>query len=184
MVQNKNNLEFEIILLLLNGENHLRGIAKQLNESHSTVLRRLTILVNENILDYKKEGRNKVFFIKKNLQAKNFVFNAERYKLLKLLKKYPELSVIIEDILKKCGERLIILFGSYAKFMAKKDSDIDVYIETRNKKVKEETELVHSRIKVKIGDFDQSSQLIKEIIKNHIVLRGVEEFYEKIKFFE
>ncbi|MBS7657087.1 nucleotidyltransferase domain-containing protein [Candidatus Bathyarchaeota archaeon] len=184
MVQNKNNLEFEIILLLLNGENHLRGIAKQLNESHSTVLRKLNRLVKENVLDFKKEGRNKVFFIKKNLQSKNFVFNAERYKLLKLLKKYPEVSVIIEDILKKCEERLIILFGSYAKFMAKKDSDIDVYVETRNKKVKEKIELVHSKINVKTGDFDQSSQLIKEIIKNHVILKGVEEFYEKIKFFE
>lgn len=184
MVQNKNNLVFDIILLLLKGENHLRGVAKQLNESHSTVLRRLNKLVQENVLDYKKEGKNKVFFIRKNLQAKNYVFNAERYKLIKLLKKYPELSIIIEDMLKVVEEKLVVLFGSYAKFTAKKDSDIDVYVETRSRKVKEGTESVHSRIKVKIGNFDTSSQLTKEIIKNHIILRGVEEFYEKIKFFE
>jgi predicted nucleotidyltransferase len=184
MVQNKNNLDSEIILLLLKGENHLRGVAKQLNESHSTVLRRLNKLVEDNVLDFKKEGKNKVFFIKKNLQSKNYVFNAERYKLIKLLNEYPELNVIIEDILKKTEEKLVILFGSYAKFDAKKSSDIDVYIETRSRKVKEDIEMVHSKLRVKIGGFDMDSQLIKEIIKNHIVLRGVEEFYEKIKFFE
>lgn len=184
MVHNSDNVNYDIIIFLLRGESHLRGIAKGLNVSHSTIQRRLSILVKENVLDYKREGKNKVFFIRKNLQAKNYVYNAERYKLLRLLKKYPELSVIVEDILKKCEERLVVLFGSYAKFTAKKDSDIDVYVETRNRKVKEEIESIHSRIKVKIGEFNTNSQLIKEIIKNHVILRGVEEFYEKTKFFE
>jgi len=184
MVQNKNSLDSEIVLLLLKDENHLRGIARQLKESHSTLLRRLDRLVKENMLDYKREGKNKVFFIKKNLQAKNYVFNAERYKLIRLLNEHNELGIIIENILKNTEERLILLFGSYAKSAAKKGSDIDIFIETRNRKVKENIEMVNSRIKVKIGDFDLDSQLIKEIIKNHIVLRGVEEFYEKIKFFE
>jgi len=184
MVQNRDNLDAEIILLLVKGENHLRGIAKQLNESHSTVLRKLNKLVEENVLDYKILGRNKVFFIKKNLQAKNYVFNAERYKLIKLVKEYPELGIIIEDLLKKTNEKLIVLFGSYSKFTAKKDSDIDIFIETRNRKIKEETESVHSKIKVKIGNFNLNSSLIKEIVKNHVILRGAEDFYEKTKFFE
>ncbi|MBI2543218.1 MAG: nucleotidyltransferase domain-containing protein [Candidatus Aenigmarchaeota archaeon] len=184
MVQNRDNMDSMIILLLLKGENHLRGIAKQLSESHSTILRRLDKLVKENVLDYKKEGRNKVFFIRKNLQAKSYVFNAERYKMIKMLKKYPELNIIISELLKKNKESIIVIFGSYAKFLAKQDSDIDVYVETGDRKVKEELESVHTKIKVKIGDFDLDSQLIKEIIKNHIILRGVEDFYEKTEFFE
>ena len=174
----------EIILLLIRSENHVRGIAKQLNESHSTVLRKLTILVKENALDYKKEGKNKVFFIRKNLQAKNYVFNAERYKMIKLLKTYPELNVIIDDLLKKNDEKLVVLFGSYAKFIANKESDIDIYVETSGRKLKEKLESVNSKIKVKIGSFDLESNLIKEIVKNHIILKGVEEFYEKTEFFE
>jgi predicted nucleotidyltransferase len=184
MVQKRNNLNFEIILILIKGNNHIRRIAKNLGESHSTILRRLNELVKENVIDYKFEGRNKVFFIKKNLQAKSYVFNAERYKQIKLLKKYPELSVIAEDILKECHENLIIIFGSYAKFVAKENSDIDVYVETKDKKVKEKLESIHSRISVKIGNFDLNSLLIKEIIKDHVILKGVEEFYEKIKFFD
>ena len=184
MVQNQYNMDSEIILVLLKGENHLRGIAKQLNESHSTVLRKLNRLVAENVFDFKKEGRNRVFFIKKNLHAKNHVFNAERYKLIKLLKKYPELNIIIDEILKKNNDRIVILFGSYARFSAKPESDIDIYVETRSKKTAEELESIHSKINVKIGNFDPDSQLIKEIIKNHIILKGVEIFYEKTRFFE
>lgn len=183
MVQNKDNIEMEIILLLIRNENHLRGIAKQLDESHSTILRKLNKLERENAVDYKREGKNKVFFIRKNLQARNYVFNAERYKIIKLLKAYPEIGIIIDDVLKKCNEKLIVLFGSYAKFAADKGSDIDLYVETGSRKVREELESINSKIKVKIGTFDMESNLIKEIIKNHIALKGVEEFYEKTKFF-
>ncbi|MCK5333464.1 MAG: hypothetical protein KAJ24_03045, partial [Candidatus Aenigmarchaeota archaeon] len=99
MYQNRNNLDYEIVLLLLKGTSHLRSISKQLGEAPTTVSRRLSALLNENVLDFQIEGKNKVFFLRKNLQAKNYSFNAERYKLLKRLKKYPELDVIIEDIL-------------------------------------------------------------------------------------
>ncbi len=184
MVQNRDNLDLEIILVLLIGETHVRGIAKLLDESHSTILRKLNKLTSENIIDFKKEGKNKVFFIKKNLQARNYIFNAERYKLIRLIKRYPEVNIIISDILKRCNEKLIVLFGSYAKGTAKKDSDIDIYVQTRDKKIKEEIEYINSRIKVKIGDFNLDSLLIKEIIKNHVILKGVEDFYEKIRFFD
>ena len=184
MVQNEDNLELEIILLLIRGKKHLRGIAKKLDKSHSTVLRKLNKLLNNNIVDYKKEGKNKVFFIKKNLQAKNYVFNAERYKLIKLLNNYPKLNIIVSDILKKTKEKLVVLFGSYAKYRAKKSSDIDIYVMTKKKDSKDDIEAVHSKIRVKIGPMDIDSQLIKEIIKDHIILKGGEEFYEKIKFFE
>lgn len=184
MVQNRNNLESEIILLLLREERHLRGIAAQLRKPHSTVLRKLRVLQQENVLDYKKEGKNKVFFIKKNFQARNYVLNAERYKLIKLVKTYPELGAVFEDIIKNTKEKLILLFGSYAKFTAKKDSDIDIYVETASRKTKENLESIHSGIMVKIGRFDIRSGLIKEIVKNHVILRGYEEFYEKTGFFE
>ncbi|MBL7170268.1 MAG: nucleotidyltransferase domain-containing protein [Candidatus Aenigmarchaeota archaeon] len=184
MVQKRNNIQYEILLHLLKGENHLRGIAKSLGQSHTTILRKLNFLAEEKVLDYRIQGKNKIFFIKNSLQAKSYVFNAENYKMIKLVRKYPKLSVIIEEILMKTNKELIILFGSYAKFSAQKDSDIDIYVETTDKKVKENLEYIHSKIKVKIGEFDKKSMLIKEIIKGHIIVRGMERFYEKIKFFE
>ncbi len=184
MVQNKNNIEFRIILVLIKNKTHLREIARTLNESHSTILRKINQLVKENILDYKREGKNKVFFIKNNLNAKNHVYLSEIYKLSKLLKKYPELSAIFNKIQKNKKIKLAILFGSYAKFIAKPNSDIDIYIETKNQNLKKEIQMANTKLSIKIGQFTLSSLLIKEIIKNHVIIKGVENFYEKTKFFE
>ena len=183
MVQNK-NIESEIILTLIKGESHLREIARNIGESHSTVLRKINGLAKENIIDYKTEGKNKVFFIKNNLKAKNYVYSAEIYKLNKLLKKHPELSIIFEDIKKNFSKGIIILFGSYVKGNVKSDSDIDIYLETTENKIKNKIKELNSKLSVKIGEFDINSLLIKEIIKNHVIIRGVEEYYERNNFFD
>jgi len=179
MVQKRNNIVLDIITLLVKKEDHVRGIAKKLNESHSTVSRKLNNLKKENVVDYTKEGKNKTFFLKKNIITKSYIFKAELNKLIKLLRKYPELGIIFEEILKKTDEKLIILFGSYAKGMAKKGSDIDIYIETTNKNTKKIVEEINSKIRAKIGPFDAKSPLIKEIIKDHTIIKGIEEFYGK-----
>jgi len=184
MVQNRNNIESEIILTLIKNKTHLREIARIINESHSTILRKINDLIKENILDYQKQGKNKVFFIKNNLKAKNYIYSAEIYKLSKLLKKHPELSIILESIKKNVKKGMIILFGSYAKGIEKQNSDIDVYIETNDKKIKYRLQELNSKLSIKIGKFDTDSLLIKEIVKNHIIIKGIEEFYEKTRFFE
>lgn len=185
MVQNKTdlNLELEIILVLIREKTHLRAIARTLKGSHSTVLRKINELVKTGVLDYKIEGKNKVFFIKDNLRAKNYIYSAEIYKMSKLIGKHPELGIIFEDIKNRVSEGMIVLFGSYAKSIEKKESDIDIYIETKDSSVKNKIRDLNSRINVKTGKFDVSSPLIREIIKNHAIIRGVEEFYEKSKFF-
>ena len=184
MVQNKNSLELRIILVLLRNKSHLREIARTLNESHSTILRKINELIKENVLDYKKEGKNKIFFIRNNLKAKNYVYSAEIHKLNQILKKHPELSVILEDTKKIFPRGMIILFGSYAKETSKPDSDIDIYLETNDSKMKNKVKEINSELSVKIGKFDTNSLLIKEIIKNHVIIRGLEDFYERTNFFK
>jgi len=184
MVQNRDNLYLEIILILLRNKSHLREIARILGQSHSTISRKIINLLKENILDYKKEGKNKILFIKNNLKSRNYVYSAEIYKLNKLLKKHPELSIIFEDVKKNFKGGMIVLFGSYAKGNPKEDSDIDIYLGTNNSKIKDRLKELNSRLSIKIGKFDVNSLLIREIIKEHIIIRGVEEFYERNKFFE
>ena len=184
MVQKRDNIELDIVELLLKKENHVRGIAQKLQESHSTVSRKLNNLKKESVVDSRKEGKNKIFFLKKNTISHNYILQAELHKLRKLLRKHPELNIIFEEILKTTDEKLVVLFGSYAKGLEKKDSDIDVYIETKSRNVKKYVEEIHSKINVKIGPFDTKSPLIKEIIKDHVIIKGVEEFYEKKQFFE
>jgi len=184
MAQNKNSIESEIVLVLLRNKSHLREIARTLNESHSTILRKINELLKENVLDYKKEGTNKIFFIKNNLKSKNYIYSAEIHKLNSLLKKHPELSIILEDIKKDFSKGMIILFGSYAKGIPRKDSDIDIYLETNNNSLKNKIKAINSKLSIKIGKFDTKSLLIKEIIKNHIIIRGLEDFYERVEFFK
>lgn len=179
----QNNYNTKIVEALLKSENHIRGLAKLLGTNQTTIARKVDGLHKDNILDFKNEGRNKVFFAKKTLEAKQFAYSVETNKLIELLKKYPQLRRIIEIIQKNEKIRLSILFGSYAKAIAKKESDIDIYIDTSDAKLKEEIENIDSKISVKIGKYDKESLLIKEIEKNHVIIKGVETYYEKNKFF-
>jgi len=176
--------KFEIVNELLKNKNHVRALAKKLNTNHMKISRKIKELFKENIVDYKEEGKNKVYFLKNNSEAKIYIFMTENYKLIQTLKKYPSLRKIIEKIQNNNKIKLSILFGSYAKNKAKKESDIDIYIETNNKKIKYELEKIYSKINIKIGKYDKKSLLIKEIEKNHVIIKGVEEYYKKNEFFD
>jgi len=175
--------KLEIVNELLRNESHIRDIARKLDTNHTLILRKMNDLSKENVVDFREEGRNKVYFLKKSIEAKKYSFMTEDHKVIRLLKKYPDLRGIIEKIQKNKDIRLAVLFGSYAKGIAKKDSDIDIYIDTKNAKIKQEIERIDTRLNVKIGGYDPSNLLIMEIAKNHVVLKGTEEYYEKNKFF-
>ena len=180
----QNNYDIKIVDALLKSENHVRGLAKALNTNQTTIARKAQELYKDNIVDFKQEGKNKVFFLKKTLEAKQYACFVETYKLLEALKKYPQLRRIIEQVKKNEKISLAILFGSYAKGIAAKGSDIDIYIDTKDNKLKEEVELIDSKISVKIGGYSKDSLLIKEIEKNHVIIKGAEIYYEKNKFFD
>lgn len=176
--------KLEIVNELLKNENHIRGIAKKLDINHMNIARKIRGLIRENVVDYREEGKNKTFFLKKTIEARACVFSAENYRLIRLLGKYSNLRGIIEKIQRKGKIKLAVIFGSYAKGIAKPDSDIDIYIETMDKDLKKDVEIIDTRLSVKIGRYDKSSLLIKEIEKNHVIIKGVEQYYEKNKFFE
>jgi predicted nucleotidyltransferase len=186
MEQKRYNKDYklEIVISLLKERSHIRELAKKLSTNPMTILRRVKELQFENVLDFEQKGKNKVYFLKRNPEANTYALMAEQYALLRTLEKYPELRAIIENIKKHKEIEIAILFGSYAKGTATKDSDIDVYVETKDKRVKKELEFLDTRLSIKIGSFERESKLIKEIEKNHIILKGAEKYYEKSRFFE
>ena len=184
MIPKKINYESELLLSLLGGEEHGRELAKKFKTSLTRVQTILSVLRKSAVLDYTIEGRNHVYFIKKNLISKSLILNAENYKLIKLLRKHTFLEPLFKDIMEKYPGEMIILFGSYAKFIPKDSSDIDIYLDTTNKKIKEDIQLINDLISIKIGKFNREDLLIKEIIKNHIVIQGGEKFYERLRFFD
>ena len=178
-------IELEIILTLLkNNELHVRGIAKSVKQPHANISRAMKKMLDSNIVDFRTMGKNKIFRLKNGIEALQYAHSAEHFKLLKLIERYPFLSVIVEGILSKTEEELVVIFGSFAKFNAKSDSDIDIFVETEKRTIKTELEKINSRISVKIGVFDKNNILIKEIIKDHVIIKGVEHFYEKNRIFD
>ena len=178
----QNCYDIRIIGSLLKKENHIRGLAKELKTNQTTIARKLKELFEENVVDYKREGRNKVYFLKKSLEAFQMILILENYKLIELLEKYPYLRRIIQTIKQNKKIKLAIIFGSYTKGAVTRRSDIDIFIETQNRRIKEEIEDIDSRISVKIGNLGEKNLLVGEIIKDHIIIKGVEYYYEKIGF--
>jgi len=181
---NQKRIDYEIILLLLKKSSHGREISKELKVPLSSIQRAISGLEKENVIEYKKIGKNKAYSIKKHLPARIYVYNAEHYKLLKIIETYKKLGPFFEDLIKRYPDKMIVLFGSFARFAAKIDSDVDIYIETTNPSIKKEIEGTYSMASVKIGKFDKNDLLIKEIIDNHAIIRGIEKFYEKTGFFK
>jgi predicted nucleotidyltransferase len=167
-------LDIGLVSLLLNGPSHARALARSLGVNPMTVARRLQALVAGNVLDYEVSGRNKVFHIKRSLEARNAVAIAEFHRLDLLLSKYPALRRIVSRIQEDRRFALAVIFGSYAKGTATKASDIDVFVETRDPAVKHDLERLGSRMSVKIGEYDRESALIKELERDHVIIKGVE----------
>jgi len=178
------NLINEIVALLLQTDLHPRGLAEKLQTNHMTIARKLRLLVDENIADYRTEGKNNVYFLKKSIEGRNAAMIAEIYKQSRIVSTYPVLRGIFQAVQEMEEAPLALLYGSYAKGLPKKSSDIDIYIETLNPHVKKQLLPRHSLLSVKIGEFDPKSLLIREIIKDHVIIKGVEVYFDKTGFFE
>lgn len=177
------NYKMEILIYLTKNPSYIRNLARVSKTNHMMIKRKIDELLKENVVDYKIEGKNKTYFIKKSIEAKSYIYMAEQYKLINVLKKYPSLRNIIEKIKKIEKIKLALLFGSYVKDTSNKKSDIDIFIETTDKRIKKDVELLDTKLNVKIGIYNKDNNLIKEIEKNNIIIKGVEEYYERNKIF-
>ena len=178
------NLTNEIVALLLKEDLHTRAIAEHLMSNHATVLRKLRNLTEENIVDFRMVGKNKVFTLKKTIEGRNAAIIAEIYKNSSIVSRYPVLRGIFQAIHEMPEISLAILYGSYAKSLATKKSDIDIYIETSDVQKKKQLEKKNASLSVKIGVFDTKNLLIREMMKDHIIIRGVEVYFDKTGFFK
>ena len=178
------NLTNEIIILLTGEDHHARALADLLNANHITIGRKLMDLRQDNIVDFRMKGKNKVFFLKRTIEGRNAVMMAEIHRQSRILSRYPVLRGIFRNIQEIPDITFSLLFGSYAKGLIKSDSDIDIFIETMDNNVKKRVENLHSALSVKIGPFDRNSPLIREITKDHVIIKGFEVYFDKTEFFE
>ncbi len=152
---------------------HIREIARILKLPKTTVSYHVNKLLNECYIIKEKKGP---FYSFRANEGKEFFRFFKRQHFLNKLLDVRLVNFLEIKFLSKC----IILFGSFAKSEYDKDSDIDIFIQARDKKVdlsKYEGMLKHNINLFIEPDIDKLSPELLNNIANGIKLSG----YLKIK---
>jgi predicted nucleotidyltransferase len=186
-------IELKIVdLLARNPERKftINGIAKSLNEYYFNVHRTISKLIKDNVIIKEKVGKSYLCSINlRNEKSFALIQLSEIERRNNFYNSNKEIKVILEDLvetLKSIDPISIILFGSYAKGSASRESDIDILLISKTKpmvdKIAKEMYAKYDKeinlIAISLNDFKKQKDkaLIKEIIRNHYVLYGVGNF--------
>jgi predicted nucleotidyltransferase len=179
----KRNKELEVIAIYAQDykkEFYLRQISKLADLPLKTCQDILNRLLKEKILKSNIEGRNKYFSLNlDNIYTKLYLLHSEIHKLDKLLKKYPQLKTFLKSIHTNIP---IIIFGSFAKMKAEKNSDIDLLIISKKEEKLPSHLLPYPIHQINLSEksFKKSlyakEALIKEIQENHVILNNPSSF--------
>lgn len=183
----------QILSLFTNGfenEYYIREIERLLKISPRTSQLILEDLEKKTILESKLRGKIKSYKLKKNQMAKEYIIFAEEYKRICFLQKNDLIKEIITKIIPYI-KGIGLIFGSYAKGIEKKESDLDIFIigDYNQKEIKNISKNYGIDISIKnysIKVFDNNIHkdiLIKEVINDHIIFKNSEEFIEKVFMF-
>jgi len=155
-----------------------RELAKKHKLNQKTVANTLKKLEQEDILKYKVEGKNKYYFLNEfNTLIKEVIQIIEIEKKADFIKSHKSLNGLFRQIESKC-KGVIVLFGSYAKGTENKESDIDllVFEKANLTDIEKSFGKKLNTVRTSKEKFDKNSPFVREVLKNHIILKGVEEF--------
>jgi predicted nucleotidyltransferase len=160
-----------------------RDISKELRMNQKTVSNILNELEKEHILKFTQEGKNKYYYLNEFYPyTKEIIQLIEIQRKINFLEKYKKLKELFLK-LEEQSEGILIIFGSYANFSATDKSDLDVFVIGNIKEIGDLEELYSIKINIIKLDkkkFNKNEHIIKEVIKNHIILKGAEGFVELI----
>ena len=125
----KRNEELKVIALY-SGDYKSRFYLRQISTLTKIPLKTcqniLVRLEKERILKSKVEGRNKYFSLNlDNINVKSYILKAEVHKTDTFLEKYPEFKTFLKSV---HTNSILIVFGSFARLKASKDSDLYLFI--------------------------------------------------------
>lgn len=178
MYRKRNNIMGVLALFAgdYNSKLYLREISRLAKIPLKTTQNAVYLLEKNKILKSKVSGKNKYFML--NLSSIHTKFNllqSEIHKTMLFLEEYPEFSIFLSGIKTSA---LMIIFGSFARFTADKNSDVDLLL-VNKEKLKLPAHLLPYKIhKIELLEKDfakavmQRESLIKEIAENHIILNN------------
>ena len=178
MYQKRNN-ELEIISLFLGDykrQFYLREISRLTKIPLKTTQSKIIALEKKGILKGNIRGRHKYFRLNlDSIKTKLYLLQAEIDRTIYFIEKYKLFKTILKEIK---TDNPIIVFGSFAKSTASKESDIDILI-ISNRKEDLPTHLIPykiHRIDLSKNSFIKAlrsnESLIKEIEENHVILNN------------
>ncbi len=168
----------------------INEIAKSLGEYYSFVHRTVGKLTKEGIVIQTKAGKSHLCSLNlENEKTMALIQLSEIESRDEFYRKNKELKLIFDDFVKGADNEktiAIILFGSYAKGTANKESDIDILIVAARKfNIDKIAKEIHAKYGKEISTVlitpeefrkQKDKAIIKEIIKDHFVLYGAESF--------
>jgi|SRR3989344_1221672 len=160
-----------------------RDIAKKHKLNQKTVSNILLKLEKENILKFETQGKNKYYFLNRfNPNISEIIKLIEINKKITFLNKHKRFIELFKELEKRTNGTLII-FGSYAKGSEHEDSDLDLFALGNIQEVKDLEKMYNLKINIlKSKKIDKEETIFKEIINNHIILKGEDDFINKIKW--
>lgn len=175
-----------VLSLFTNGfdkEYYIREVQKMLVISPRTSQLILDDLENKGILESKIKGKIRSYKLKRNSLSQRYIIFAEQYKTIAFLEK----KLFVKEIIEKISpfiDGIGLIFGSYAKGTANKDSDLDIFVvgSYNNKEVNKISKIYGIDISVKcysLKIFEKNfnkDALIREVLKNHIIFLNTEQF--------
>ncbi|MGI0074863.1 MAG: nucleotidyltransferase domain-containing protein [Nitrosotalea sp.] len=194
MLEEYNITQTTLKIISLYAENykksiHLREIAREVNVDVKSVQLQLQRLEKINVLSSVFKGRNKEYALNlNNVITKYYLIMAESFTSVIYLQKH----FLIKKIFNEISDRIdgpLILFGSFVKGGYTKESDIDIFVINEKKIDKmmalKTSDLVDREINIKssnkiqfLNGLRNKDLLINEIVSNHIILKGIDEFCE------
>src|SRR3989338_8731389 len=175
----KRNKELGIVALFLADYNkrlYLREISKLAKIPLKTTQNAVLRLEMEKVLKSTIAGKNKYFRLNlDNIKTKLYLLQSEIYKTYIFIEKYPLFKTFLKHI--KTNTPLII-FGSFARFGAKEDSDLDLLIISKKKPDLPFHLLPYRTHEIAISEpsfftsFEKQETLIIEIQENNIILNN------------
>ena len=160
-----------------------REIARKRKMNQKTVSNILNKLEKEHILKFSYEGKNKYYYLNRfNPNIKEVLKLIEIDKKINFIEKNKKLKGLFDE-LEQRTRGILIIFGSYARGANTEKSDLDIFVIGKISNTHDLEDLHNIKInavKSEKGKFNKKEAIIVEIIKNHIILKGVEEFIDLI----
>jgi hypothetical protein len=180
----------QIISLFTNGfdrDYYIREVEKLLKISPRTAQLILEDLENKGIIESKVKGKIKSYKLKINELSNRYLTFVEQYKSIAFMEK----NLLVKEVIDKISpfiDGIGIIFGSYAKGISNKESDLDIFVagDYEKEEIKKVSRNLGIEISIKcypLKTFEKNVNrdiLLTEVLKNHIVFKNVEMFIQKV----